>query len=271
MPRARNSRLQPPTFSAATAPSHLFAGTSGWAYSTWKPAFYPEKLAARDFLAFYASQFPSVEVNYTFTKLPTPEQTAAWLAATPPGFRFTFKAPQRVTHMSRLSDTAAAPLAEFLLSLKPLAKAGRLGAILFQLPPNFKSTPDTQQRLAAFLRLPGLRRFAGPLAFEFRHASWFTDQTYATLQQRAAALCIADTDDLITPEVFPAAHTYFRFRRSGGYSAAKLRSMAQHLVGLTAQREVFAYFRHEDQPTGALNARAFLRSANRLAAAERAA
>ena len=248
---------------APATPANLFVGTSGWAYPTWKPDFYPAKTPAKKFLNFYASQLNSVEVNYTFRTLPTPIQLATWIAATPEIFRFTFKAPQRITHFKRLRDCAD-DVAQLLTVLEPVRKAGRLGLILFQLPPNFKVDPnEAPSRLATFLKLPPFRGQNAPhIAFEFRHQSFFAEATYATLRQHNAALCIADSDDLTTPEVHTAnTHTCFRLRRNGGYSTAEISAVARRLSKLTQQRTTYVYFKHEDEPTGALNASALLQAA----------
>ena len=243
-------------------PPRLFAGTSGWAYTTWRPGFYPEKLAPKHFLSFYATHLNSCEVNYTFRKLPTSEQLAGWLAQVEhrPGFRFSFKAPQRITHFSRLRDCEA-PVKEFLDCLKPVAKAGKLGLILFQLPPNFKSNLPL---LRDFLSLRCLRVKSAPrLAFEFRHESWFSDEAETVLRRFNTALCIAETDDFKSPEIHSAVgHTSFRLRKPGGYSPAEVAAFAAKLTALAENREVYAYFKHEDEPTGALNARAFLQAAS---------
>ena len=227
-------------------------GTSGWAYPTWRPGFYPEKLGPSRFLGFYASRLNSVEVNHTFRALPTPAMATDWLRQTSPSFRFSFKAPQRITHFSRLVDCES-HLAAFFAALAPFRD--RLGMILFQLPPNFKADLG---RLSAFLATPSLTAEGSPkIAFEFRHESWFAEEVYAILRAQNAALCIADTDDLTTPEVHTAGtHVCFRLRRAGGYSAAEIAAFARSFRRLSKDREVYAYFRHEDEPTGALNASA---------------
>ncbi|ADW67551.1 DUF72 domain-containing protein [Granulicella tundricola] len=258
MPRSKSSESASPKpgLFPETPPTtpNLFAGTSGWAYPTWKPGFYPAKTSAKNFLGFYASQLNSVEVNFTFRKLPTEAQLNGWLAQTGEGFRFSFKAPQRITHFSRLRDCHE-QLTEFIAALKPAADAGKLGLLLFQLPPNFKADPA---RLATFLADPALIG-APPIAFEFRHESWFSDEIYAVLRAHNAALCIAETDDLNTPEVHTSAtHTSFRLRRAGGYSPEELAVFAIRFKALAKDRQVYAYFKHEDEPTGALNATAFL-------------
>ena len=236
----------------------LFAGTSGWAYPTWKPGFYPAKTPAKKFLEFYATRLNAVEVNYTFRALPTAKMLTEWLAATPATFRFSFKAPQRITHFSRLVGCAA-QVEQFLAALEPVRAAGRLGPLLFQLPPNFKA--DTE-RLEGFLELAALRGKQAPrLAFEFRHESWFHEATYEVLRRHDAAMCVAEGDDLLTPEVHTAAHRCFRLRRGGGYSAIEVDAFAARIAPLTSEGPVYVFFRHEDEPTGALNAEAFLRAA----------
>ena len=238
--------------------SHLFVGTSGWAYPTWKPEFYPKGVSARKFLSFYASVLGSVEVNYTFGSVLKPGQLAGWLADTPPHFRFTFKAPQRITHFSRLRACEDA-LARFFDSLEPAREAGKLGYVLFQLPPSLQADPA---RLAALLAAPAMQHAHSPrIAFEFRHPSWFSEETYTLLRQHQAALCLAESEDLQTPEIHTAAaFTCFRLRRPGGYTPAQIAEFAARFRLLARSRDVFVYLKHEDAPTGALNALALLRS-----------
>lgn len=257
------AELPPPT-PAPHRPHHLYIGTSGWAYPTWKPGFYPEKLPQKRFLTFFASQLTAVEVNYTFRALPTPKMLADWLTATPPTFRFSFKFPQRITHFSRLGNVAAATQ-QFLAALEPMREAGRLGTLLVQLPPNFAADPA---RLSTFLDQPALTVAHAPrLSFEFRHPSWLTEPIFAILRDRNAALCIAhagdDPGDLEVPEVHTATtHTAFRLRRSGGYTEAELAAYAARFLALAQDpvqpREVYVALRHQDEPTGALNARQLL-------------
>ena len=242
----------------APAPRNLFAGTSGWAYPTWKPGFYPVTVPSRAFLHHYASQLTAVEVNYTFRTLPTRPQLEGWLAATPPGFRFSFKAPQRITHFARLRDCAE-PVERFLEALEPVREAGKLGPLLFQLPPNLAAD---SARLQSFLQHPLFRSKATPrIAFEFRHASWLAEDTYALLRDHGVALCVADTDDLSTPDVATADFRCYRLRRDGGYTPAELHSFAERFTALANEGEVFVFFRHQDEPTGALNASAMLQHA----------
>lgn len=232
----------------------LFAGTSGWAYPTWKPGFYPPKLPARRFLEHYATRLNSVEVNYTFRALPTETQLAGWLAAVTPGFRFSFKAPEMVTHRRRLRECGDA-IDRWLTALEPVRAAGAVGCLLFQLPPNFKIDIA---RLEALLQLPQMAN-AGRIAFEFRHATWFCDDTWRVLREHGAAVCIAESDDLQTPEVQTAPDfACYRLRMAGGYGPLAIADHAARFHALSATRDVFVYYKHEDEPTGPLAAEAML-------------
>jgi len=226
---------------------HFFAGTSGWAYPSWKPAFYPEKLAQAKFLTYYSSQLNTVEVNFTFRQLVKESTVQKWLGDTPEGFRFGVKAHQVITHIKRLK-AADDFVKRFMTTIEPLERAGKLGPILFQLPPNLKCDIPVLQDFVACL--PRGARFA----FEFRHASWFADPTYATLKERNVALCVAETEERVTPDVTTADYAYYRYRKpeySGEERDAMLTTIRGHL---DQGRDVFAYFKHEETPQGALYA-----------------
>lgn len=245
----------------APAPPNLFVGTSGWGYPTWKPGFYPPHVPAKAFLHQYASRLTAVEVNYTFRTLPTRPQLEGWLAATPPGFRFSFKAPQRITHFARLRDCAD-EVDRLFSALAPAREANKLGPVLFQLPPNFQAD---NARLAAFLQAPALRINPAPqIAFEFRHPTWFSQSTYDILSSHDAALCIADTDDLSTPDISTASFRCYRLRRDGGYTHEELQAFARRFTASAQRTETYVFFRHQEQPTGALNATALLQEATNL-------
>lgn len=229
----------------------LYAGTSGWSYPTWKPDFYPAKLAATKFLSHYASRLNTVEVNYTFRHFASEKTQNGWCAQAPAQFRFSAKAHQRITHIKRLKE-AAAEATGFLQSLQPLHEAGKLGFALFQLPPNLKAD-------ASLLRdfLAGVP--SGLLAFEFRHESWFQDEIFETLKAKKATLCIAESEKLETPDVATSNCVYYRMRK-GEYSAAEQKEIAKRITGhLDAGRDVFVYFKHEDTPDGAFYAEKLLK------------
>ncbi len=227
-------------------------GCSGWSYPTWKPDFYPPRMPAKQFLSYYASQLNSVEVNYTFRQLPRPATLQTWLAAIQgEAFRFSFKAPQAITHFKRLQDCEEL-LAAFYASLQPVVDAGCIGLVLFQLPPNFKADRD---KLAAFLKFAAGRPLR--VAFEFRHASWFTEEIFTTLRDHNAALCVAASDELATPDEQTAEFSCYRLRESQ-YPPEQLQQMAVGFQQRAQSGDVFAYFKHEDEPFGPLRAREVL-------------
>ena len=221
--------------------AQLFAGTSGWAYPSWKPDFYPQKLAQKKFLSHYANQLNAVEVNFTFRQLVKETTLQNWLADTPAGFRFTIKAHQVITHIKRLKETDEF-VQRFLGTIEPLAGVGKLGPVLFQLPPNLKVDHELLRAFLASLPRPL------PAAFEFRHASWFAAETYSALKEHGAALCVAETEEMTTPEVATAGFTYYRFRKPN-YPPDERKGMVDRIQQhLDAGRDVFAYFKHAREP-----------------------
>jgi uncharacterized protein YecE (DUF72 family) len=228
----------------------VYAGTSGWAYATWKPDFYPQKLAAAKFLGYYAARLNSVELNYTFRRFPTEKLLAGSIAATPPGFKFAVKAHQNITHIKRLRGVEQFT-ADFLAALRPLQEEDKLGPVLFQLPPFLKCD------------LALLTEFLGGLprrvrcAFEFRHISWFNDEVYAALRKANAALCQAESEKLETPHVETADFSYFRLRKES-YLPKERKALAHRVSRLAELGDVFVYFKHEDTPEGVLYAEQLL-------------
>jgi uncharacterized protein YecE (DUF72 family) len=227
--------------------AQLYVGTSGWAYPSWKPAFYPQKLAQKKFLNFYATRLNAVEVNFTFRQLVKETTVGNWIGETPPHFRFTIKAHQVLTHIKRLKE-AGEFLRRFLGTLESLERAQKLGPVLFQLPPNFKADEAV---LSDFLKeLPrGVRA-----AFEFRHESWFSEATWQALRQRNVALCVAETEERDTPNIVTADYAYYRYRKPT-YTTDERKAMVERVQQHLAEgRDVFAYFKHEETPEGALYA-----------------
>jgi len=227
--------------------AQLYAGTSGWAYPSWKPDFYPVKLPQKNFLQHYATQLNTVEVNFTFRQLVKDTTIQKWIAETPAGFRFGVKAHQVITHIKRLKNTEDF-VPRFLATIQPLAQAGKLGPVLFQLPPNLKAdTSLLEQFLASLPR-------AVPSAFEFRHTSWFTDEIFALLKKNNRALCVAETEERTTPDVVTADFCYYRYRKPS-YTTEERRVMVSRLLEHRSQgRDAFAYFKHEETPEGAMYA-----------------
>jgi uncharacterized protein YecE (DUF72 family) len=227
--------------------AQLYAGTSGWAYPSWKPDFYPAKLAQTKFLQYYATKLNAVEVNFTFRQLLKETTAQKWIEATPAGFRLSIKAHQVITHIKRLKGTDDF-IPRFLSTIEPIARAEKLGPLLFQLPPNMKADTSLLQEFLAILPR------AVPSAFEFRHASWFTDKIFEILKNGNWALCVAETEDRTTPDVVTADFCYYRYRRPS-YTPDERRAMVDRIREHLAQdRNVFAYFKHEETPEGAIYA-----------------
>jgi uncharacterized protein YecE (DUF72 family) len=225
------------------APSlKVLVGTSGFAYKQWKGTFYPEKLPDAEMLGFYSRRFPTVEINNTFYRMPSRSVLARWAEETPAGFTFVLKAPQRITHQKRLGDVAD-EVSYFLGTSSALG--GKLGPLLFQLPPFLKKDVP---RLRSFLALlPPDRR----AAVEFRHGSWFDEEVFAALRERGAALCAADTDEgeEAAGRVVPtAAWGYLRLRRAE-YGEADLAAWAER-IRAQPWPEAYVFFKHEESGRG---------------------
>ncbi|MFN2520312.1 MAG: DUF72 domain-containing protein [Candidatus Limnocylindria bacterium] len=226
-----------------------FVGTSGWSYASWRPKFYPAEVKPAKFLAHYAERLRTVEVNYTFNHLPTADTAAKWLAQTAPDFLFALKASQRITHFDRLRNPAETT-PRFLDSARLLGT--RLGPILFQTPPTFRRDDDI---LAGFLaEIPHDVRFA----VEFRHESWYVPATLDLLGARGVPLVHAEGERAPSPlDTIGAsgAFAYVRLRAAAGYDAAALGAWTGRLAPLLAAgRDVYAYFRHDDDGANGLAA-----------------
>lgn len=223
----------------------LHIGTSGWSYPTWKPAFFPEKLPAKRFLEFYGTQLNAVELNATFRRMGSASAIANWVNSTPPDFRFAAKAHQAITHFKRLKD-AGGVLRAFLESMEPMRQSGKLGPILVQTPPNLKADMAVLEEFTS--QLPSAYQFA----FEFRHESWFSAEVYAVLKKKNAALCWAESEKIKAPKEQTADFIYYRLRLPG-FTKAQLKAIIEELQVQKAT-EIYAFFKHEDEPEGALNA-----------------
>ena len=226
---------------------HIHVGTSGYNYPEWRGTFYPEKFPTNRMLAYYAERFPTVEINYTFYRMPTEKLLAGWAEGTPAGFTFTLKAPRRITHDAKLQRCEEL-VQVFCRTAQTLGP--KLGTLLFQLPPTLrKDTPALQ----AFLDLlpDGTRA-----AFEFRHASWLDAEVYGALRDRNVALCVADSEKMSVPVEMTADYAYFRLRDEG-YQQADLERWAATVKDLQGVATAFVYFKHEEQGLGPDFARRF--------------
>lgn len=226
----------------------FFVGTSGYAHKEWKGSFYPEKLPQKEMLAYYAAQFSTVEINYTFRRLPSQSVVESWAQQVPASFRFVLKARQVITHFKRLQNTEK-ETDDFLHIASILKK--RQGPVLFQLPPNFKKDVA---RLSAFLSYLGGRAKA---AFEFRHESWFDDEVFGCLREHGSALCVADAEDLPATDLVRTANWGYVRLREEGYTGKTLR---KRISGIRSRgwKEVYVFFKHEDSAAGPKLATRFL-------------
>jgi uncharacterized protein YecE (DUF72 family) len=219
--------------------ANLYLGTSGFAYDGWKHGvFYPEGLKNREMLSYYASRFPSVEINYTFRRFPTEKTLATWRDRTPEHFRFTLKANQRITHSKRLAD-ADEEVRDFLAVANALGD--RLGTVLYQCPPSLKYDRSLIEAFVGYL--PPKPR----AAMEFRHPSW--REARDLLLEQGVAWCVAETDehdpgpDDLSWEPFG----FLRLRRTE-YADDELHVWAERIrPALRSGHDVYCYFKHEDE------------------------
>src|SRR5262245_21141129 len=223
--------------------ARVWLGTSGFSYKEWRPSFYPEGLSEKQFLQFYSTRLNSVEIDYTFYRMPNAKIIEGWKNATPEDFRFTLKASQQITHRERLKVPSDA---SNYLSSVVTGLESRLGVILYQLPPFFKCDV---QRLELFVSV--LPRGI-PAAFEFRNESWFTPDVYRILRQYGIGLCIHDADDHTTPLELTAPFTDVRLRRSEYDDVRRAEWQGRFRVWNGEGVDVFAYIKHEDNPNAPL-------------------
>jgi len=215
-------------------------GTSGYSYAEWKGNFYPEKMAAKDMLRFYAERFPTVEINNTFYRMPKEALLAGWAEQVPESFTFVIKASKRITHDKRLKECGE--LLAYLFGVTSTL-GSRLGPLLFQLPPNFKK--DVPRLKSFFEEMPERRR----VAVEFRHASWFDDEVYETLRGQRAALCVADTgEEPAAPLVATTDWGYLRLRRED-FSDKDLRDWARR-IREQPWGDAYVFLKHEEEGKG---------------------
>ncbi len=232
---------------------NLYVGTSGYSYKEWKGSFYPEDLPHKQMLHYYGERFNAVEINNTFYRMPKASVLETWAGEVPADFKFVLKASRQITHIHRLKNTADS--VSYLIEAAGTLK-DRLGALLFQLPPNLKK--DVPRLLDFLALLPPQSR----VAFEFRHQSWFDEEVFKLLRDHQAALCIAEAEnDLEIPFVATTDWGYMRLRRPD-YGDAELMKWV-HLVLEQGWTDVFAFFKHEDEGKAPQMAKRFLELAAR--------
>jgi uncharacterized protein YecE (DUF72 family) len=215
---------------------NLFAGTSGFSYKEWKGRFYPANHPDRQMLDFYGSRLPTVEINNTFYRMPKREALEGWAGQVPGSFKFALKAPQRITHRERLEGSSDS-LRAFLEVAGVLGE--RLGPLLFQLPPFLRKDIPRLEAFAAMVP-EGVR-----VAFEFRHPSWFSDDTYEVLRARGSALVGGDADDAgkSPPLVATAGFGYLRLRAEE-YERPALAAWADQ-IAQQPWTDAFVFLKHE--------------------------
>lgn len=233
--------------------AELRVGTSGFAYPAWRGPFYPAGLAERDMLLHYGREFRTVEINYTYYRMPSERTLREWAERVPPGFEFALKLNQKITHVQRLRDVEAL-LERFLEALGGLAGRGQLGPLLVQLPPSFRADLAV---LDAFFRLaPSLFRFA----LEVRHRSWQTAELPALLRAHRVALCLAETDEEAAPDAITAGFVYARLRRFH-YTPDELAHWRRRFASWVAEGlDVYAYVKHDEAGQAPAYARELLRT-----------
>lgn len=227
-------------------------GTSGWHYNHWAGPFYPPELPKTKWLQFYAEHFDTVEVNNTFYRLPKESSVKNWYKQAPKNFLYTVKANRYITHIKRLKDIAE-PLERFLQIAEILEK--KLGPVLWQLPPNFHKDLELLQ---TFLKLLPKKILA---VFEFRHQSWFSEDTYEMLNRFNAGFCTHDMPGNPTPRIITGNVIYLRFhgptgKYAGNYSKSALRDWAKWIKQHTEEvRSVYGYFNNDIEGHAIQNAK----------------
>jgi uncharacterized protein YecE (DUF72 family) len=236
-------------------------GCSGWNYDDWRGRLYPEGLGKQRWLARYAEEFDTVEVNSTFYRLASRDAVARWVDDTPDDFVFAVKASRYLTHYRRLRDIGQG-LERFYERIQPLLESGKLGPVVWQLPPNFPR--DDGILSEALDDLP-----SGRHCFEFRHASWFTGDVYKLLGRHGVALVIGDhprwpfqARELTTDWTLVRLHHGHR-GRGGNYSRSELKTWARRIAAWRSRADAYVYLNNDWQGFAVENARLLRQSLSR--------
>ena len=218
-----------------------YIGTSGWNYEHWKGIFYPDRLPSSDWLGFYSSRFDTVEINYSFYRLPDRAVFEKWSAETPPDFIFAVKASRYLTHRKKLKD-AKEPLERLFHSAEGLGS--KLGPILYQLPPRWNVNAD---RLREFLSLlPSDFRHV----MEFRDPSWLNEEVFDLLRRHSVGCCIMSAPDLPRIMQVTAPFAYIRMHSGGcdtegNYEEPQLEWWADQVKEYLRDTDVYVYFNND--------------------------
>ncbi|MGH2752036.1 MAG: DUF72 domain-containing protein [Actinomycetota bacterium] len=238
----------------------MFLGTSGWHYKDWRGRFYPKGVPQREWLDFYSRSFATVESNNAFYRLPEGERFDVWRQTTPDDFVMAVKMSRYLTHIKRLRDPEE-PVSRFLDRVRHLG--GKLGPVLLQLPPTLGCDHDLLDGVLA--QFPRRVR----VAVEFRHESWWVDQTRRVLEAHRAALCLADRDSKpVAPLWRTADWTYLRFHSGaasppGCYGRTALASWVERLREVFGDVDSYVYFNNDPGGCALRDARWFAQEAAR--------
>jgi uncharacterized protein YecE (DUF72 family) len=241
----------------AKAMPRVLIGTSGWHYKSWRGPFFPQEIRGADHLQYYASQFPTAELNGVFYRTPSLDAVRAWRAQTGEDFIFAWKASKFITHWKRLSSNSVNSLALIEERLKILGS--KAGPVLFQLPPQFEADAD---RLAAFFKLLSRKR---RYSFEFRHSSWYQAEILALLRKHNASLCLSDHHDAPAPWKRTADFVYIRGHGPGGrykghYGSKILSEWATRIRSWKRQGcDVYVYFDNDQKSAAPADALKLMR------------
>ncbi len=217
---------------------NVFVGVSGFSYATWKGRFYPKELKSEDFLSFYAGKLNSVEINSSFYAPPSSAIVKSWSSRTGEDFRFAIKSPRLITHTLKLGKGASEAADRLAKTLELLG--GKLGPVLFQLPPFSRQDLKTLESFLA--QTAGVKR----KVFEFRHESWLNDSTYQLLEKHDAGFCIAETEDMKPVLKVTGGLPYFRLRKDV-YVPKDMAEWTEKIMEIIkGSEEAFVYLRHDE-------------------------
>jgi uncharacterized protein YecE (DUF72 family) len=217
---------------------NIFVGVSGFSYASWKGKFYPKDLKSEDFLSFYAGKLNSVEINSSFYAPPSVIMVKSWAIRTGEDFRFAIKSPRLITHTLKLGKGASDAADRLGKTLDLLG--GKLGPVLFQLPPF--SRQDLKVLESFLTQTVGVRK----KVFEFRHESWLNDSTYQLLEKHDAGFCIAETEDMKPVIKVTGGLPYLRLRKDT-YTAKDVADWTGKIREIIkGSEEAFVYLRHDE-------------------------